>query len=428
MNLKLLQKIICLTTIILLLFIIFNNFVNAVEEPKIILEVDNENPKQGELITLTIYAKNLSVAAGTLWIYFNTNNLELVEKPDNSNMVNNSIIYTWFSENGKNENGEFIINKFIFKAKNDGINLFTIQTELYNEQGEQIKTNIQPVEITIGEINTQIQTPLQEIEELQNDDENNTNLAILRLNQEGINPIFNKNIKEYYIIVPEDINNIEVTAVPENKNSKVSIKGNQNLKSGENNIKIKVESENGKKNSEYQIYVTKTNDINASNANLENLAIEGVTLQPDYQEQVTNYTANVANDVDNLNILAVPQNKNAKANISGNYNLKQGDNIVTVTVTAENGNTIKKYKINVHKMSEEEQKQEGKNENIISSINEAENNNLNNINIDNSKEIKEKEEQQKKVEINNNLLKIGGIILVLIAIGIIIIIIIKKKK
>lgn len=411
---KIIAKILCL---IIVLFFIYDNYIIATDNlSQIILEVDEKNPEIDQQITLSIYVKNLSVAAGTLRIYFDSDKLELIEKPENSNVINNTILYTWFSESGKNRSDDFIIDNFVFKAKNDGVSIFSLQAELYNENGEQIQVNVQPIEIRIGEDITQIQN-LED--ELQNDDENNTNLAIMRLNQEGIVPVFNKNIKEYYIILPESINDLQVTAIPENKKSKVSISGNQDLINGLNTIQIKVESENRKNSSEYKIYVTKTNDINKANTNLENLAIENVTLEPDYQEHITNYTASVTNDVENLNILAIPQNQNAKVVVSGDTNLKEGNNIITATVTAENGITFKKYQITVHKMSEEESK------NILSEVTRTQNS----ITVtDNSKEIEEKKEEQKNIQGNKYLLWIAGAIAIVMLIGIAIIVVRKRKK
>ncbi len=404
------------------------------KKSQIVLEVDEKNPQAGEEIILNIRTKNVSVAAGTLWIYFDSENLEVIEKPENSNIVNNTIVYTWFNENGKNRSGDFEITDFTFKAKNDGINLFTAQAELFNEQGEEIKVSVEPVEVKTGEDITQIQnlSEAEGIEELQTDDEDNSNLAILRLNQEGINPTFDKNIKEYYITIPENIDKLEVTAIPENENSTVTITGNQNLKNGANTIQIKVQSENGKNNNQYQIYVTKTNNANTANTNLETLAIENVTLSPEYQEQVTNYTASVTNDVESLNILAIPQNQNAKVTISGNDNLKEGDNTVTVTVTAENGVTLKKYVITVHKMSKQEMKEQEErsqteqNQNVETSENEMEN--VNATLIDNAKEIEQQQEEKQEVENNNYLLWIGGVIVALIVVGVVVIMIRRKRS
>src|SRR5699024_2184478 len=87
----------------------------------------------------------------------------------------------------------------------------------------------------------------------------------------------------------------------------------------------------------------------------ENLAIENYTLSPGFQSTVTNYTVEVSNKDENLNILAVAQNENAKVKISGNQNLKIGQNEIVITVTAPNGATEKNYIINAYKRDEAEE-------------------------------------------------------------------------
>ena len=50
----------------------------------------------------------------------------------------------------------------------------------------------------------------------------------------------------------------------------------------------------------------------------------------------TNYKAEISNELDNINILAIPQNENAVVKITGKDNLKQVSNLVTIVVTAPN--------------------------------------------------------------------------------------------
>ena len=107
--------------------------------------------------------------------------------------------------------------------------------------------------IKIGEEEKEVNVELGE-----NTEANNANLKILRLNQEGINPDFEKNIKEYYFITDEETKSLEVTAIPENQNASVTITGNENLKMGKNTIDIKVESQDKSQIANYKINVTKT--------------------------------------------------------------------------------------------------------------------------------------------------------------------------
>ena len=186
------------------------------------------------------------------------------------------------------------------------------------------------------------------------EDEDNTSLKIMRTNKENIVPNFDKGIFEYYLTVDNNTNSLDLTAVPENENSKVQIIGNQNFKQGTNIVEIKVISPNVNSNS-YKIYVTKTNDIEKANTNLETLAIENVLLYPYFDTTITKYNVSVDNSIEKLNILAVPENVNAKVSIEGNDVLNVGDNTIIVNVLAEDGVAFRKYEIIAHRRNETEQ-------------------------------------------------------------------------
>ena len=173
-------------------------------------------------------------------------------------------------------------------------------------------------------------------------------LQELRLNIEGLTPSFEKNIYKYYLTIPEEVQNIEIEAVSEN--SDIEIDGNKNLKIGLNIITIKVNSE-----VLYTIEVTKTNNILAANTNLENLAIQNTLLNPPFDSNITQYNIEVANDVTDLNILAIPQNENTIVEINGGKNLNIGENLVEISVIAQNGFSKKIYEINVIRKNNEEQ-------------------------------------------------------------------------
>lgn len=193
----------------------------------------------------------------------------------------------------------------------------------------------------------------------------NVNLKELHLNVEGISPNFNKDILEYYLVVSNFINDIEVDAIAEEASSKVQVTGNHNLQMGSNRIEVTVVSEDGKTSKTYVINVSKLTDEKLGNSFLENLAIENVSIVPEFSSEVFSYSAEVGSNVEKLNILAVPQNENAKVEIIGNDNLQFGENNVEIIVTAEDGITVKKYNILVHKKTKEEEENEKNNIDIL---------------------------------------------------------------
>ena len=244
------------------------------------------------------------------------------------------------------ENCELI--KYKFKAKEKGNSLITIKGKMYDSLGKEIKNIEESKIISVVEENQEI------MPNTNNEDNTNSKLKEMRLNHEGITPEFNPEITEYYFTT-EDLNELEVTAKTQNKNSKVEITGNKDFKMGINKIDINVTAPNMINKTSYKIYVTKTNNIELANANLENLAIENAILSPEFNENILEYKTEVSNTTENLNILAIPQKINAKVEISGGKNLKYGNNEIIINVIAENGYTSRKYKVNVYKRNEQEQ-------------------------------------------------------------------------
>lgn len=182
----------------------------------------------------------------------------------------------------------------------------------------------------------------------------NAFLEELRINYEGIVPNFEKNIYKYYLTVPEEVSEIEVLASAENVNSTIEITGNTNLKNGLNIIEIKVTSEDKTQSNSYIIEVTKTNNIELANTNLEILAIENVLLNPPFDSNITNYETEVSNETEKINILAIPQNENAKVEITQREQLQEGDNLIHINVIAPNTFSKRIYTINVYKRNREE--------------------------------------------------------------------------
>lgn len=172
-------------------------------------------------------------------------------------------------------------------------------------------------------------------------------LKELKVDVEGLTPEFDKNTTEYYLVVDLSVNKLKITASTVDNKAKWAIYGNKNLKEGENTITINVTAENGTKK-EYYIHVTKVDNIEMANAELENLDIQGFSLYPSFKSNIYSYNLNINQEVSNLEIIAVPQNEKAKVEIEGNENLHEGENIIKINVTAENEETIRTYKINTY--------------------------------------------------------------------------------
>ena len=99
--------------------------------------------------------------------------------------------------------------------------------------------------------------------------------------------------------------------------------------------------------------ITETKPEEKANTNLKTLTIEGVELTPAFNANVTEYSIQLTNYKENeLKILAEAEDNKSTVKIEGNTNLKLGENVITITVTAEDG-TKKIYTITVTKEDKE---------------------------------------------------------------------------
>ena len=392
-----LTNIIAIIFFLLLSFLSIKSYATSTvsSKPTVTLNVNEDILENGEDFSLSVNANNVDMSACTIWLYFDSEKVECISDMDNINVIDNRVVYTWVSDTGTDKNVEELL-KINFEAKQGGTATFAIVGEFYNEKGEEIDVLYNQKDVQIGGEQqgedvgregqndvvtrkedasietTEIQENTKNTSEQGNEKvaDNNANLKIMRLNMEGVNPDFDKDITEYYLIVDESIDNIDVTAVAENNDANVEISGNKGLKNGVNTIKIEVTSKDKTTKKDYIINVTKTDNIAKANTNLETLAAEYYTLSPEYNANVTNYNVEVSNLTNDLNILAIPEDEDAMVEISGNKNLKVGKNKVIISVTAENGITKKDYLINVYKRNEEEEKEnEQEQQNIIQEAN-----------------------------------------------------------
>ena len=432
------RKHIILNIILICIAILSYNLiitVNAENSSQIIISSSKNSVASNEAFTILLSANNTNIAAYTLWIYYESEKVECISQIDNINIQNNKIIYTWYSNDGENKSLDDML-ELEFVAKQEGIATFSVTGEFYSETGKQLKLQGNSLDVVIGDVtlmaenNSMIETQEENssqkntqedadlLAEVQNDD-SSLNLGIMRTNQEEITPNFNAEILEYYLVVDETVNNLDITAIPVSKKAEIVIVGNKNLKSGINKVKITV-SLNGNSKT-YTINVTKTDNPNKANANLETLAIQNYTLEPEFQNSITNYYAEVASTETLVNILAIAEDSSANIKIEGNNDLKYGSNNVVVTVTARDGITDKKYNIEIYKRNDEE-------ENVYKEEIKENNEEVNMLLEEKSIEITESKENQAEDNEVNGKSKVIVIVVIIVAIIVIGVVIIAVRK
>lgn len=172
---------------------------------------------------------------------------------------------------------------------------------------------------------------------------------------------FKKDTLTYSLKVGNDVSSIKVNAeVNDNTAKFVSGFGPRtvNLKYGVNNILVKVQAENESTRT-YTIKITRE-DNRSSNTNLSSIRLSDGEIN--FSKDVTNYKISVPHDVTKINVVATAEDSKSKVSVVA-PNLVVGDNIIKITVTAENGQS-KIYKIDVKRL--EKQVVLSKNNNVIS--------------------------------------------------------------
>ena len=175
-------------------------------------------------------------------------------------------------------------------------------------------------------------------------EKSNANLKSLKIGEYELAPNFSPDTINYAFEYPQNLESLDIEAIPENQNAKVEIIGNENLKEVTQNIQIKVTAEDETVRT-YKIAVTKEKK---DQVGLKELLIEGVKLNPDFDANTYLYTVDMENkNLSELNITATANKEKATVEIIGNTNLSVGNNVITILVKESDTETAT-YQINVN--------------------------------------------------------------------------------
>lgn len=178
---------------------------------------------------------------------------------------------------------------------------------------------------------------------------NNSALKELTLLQGNLSPEFSKDVTEYTVQVGTDVTELQLDAVPEDEKAKVNVEGNTDLKDGENKVTITVTAED-ESTTVYTLTVNKTEEVTAAGPVLSNLEITGATLNPTFTPEVYSYTVNVPTGTTSLDITAETGDEDATVEITGNTDLKDGENLITIMIKKGEGEEqqVTTYQITVN--------------------------------------------------------------------------------
>ncbi len=187
----------------------------------------------------------------------------------------------------------------------------------------------------------------------------NNYLSSISVNIGNLSPEFYRETFEYTVEnLPEDIKEIEVNATAEDERAHISGLGIISLEPGENRIQINVTAENENVR-EYTLIVNTKEELIESDLRLEELQISQIDkngefkpLDIGFDRETFEYTVDVDNDIVDLDINPTVQKEGIIVETTGEKNLKDGENIVLITLTAQNNEDIKtSYIIKVNRKS-----------------------------------------------------------------------------
>ena len=190
-------------------------------------------------------------------------------------------------------------------------------------------------------------------------DPRNTNNYLKSLTIDTGEIDFNRDITNYLIKVEHSVDTINISATVENSKATITGTGKKTLQDYINEFKIVVTAENETTKTYVVKVVRKDKDGNYGKLSSDN-SVKSISIaNNDFRFNNDSKTFNVLvdKDVNYLIIDVVPNDINASVNIIGNTNLKPGLNKVKVQIIAEN-ESINEYELNVYKIGEEKEEQQ----------------------------------------------------------------------
>ncbi len=182
----------------------------------------------------------------------------------------------------------------------------------------------------------------------------NSFLKTLNITGYELYPTFNKFVLEYFLPIPSEVTELEVSALPEIDGHEVKVSGNTNITRDTTTITIVSYPKKGGQKTTYKINVAKQKnnglyltDFKVSNGETESDGSKKYfDISPELSKDAYKYSVNVSmvDQIKNLEIEATPSVENAKVEIIGNENLKEGTNYITILLT-DSSNNITTYSV-----------------------------------------------------------------------------------
>ncbi len=172
---------------------------------------------------------------------------------------------------------------------------------------------------------------------------------------------FKKDTMQYSVEVPNDVTNVKIYAEATSSSAKITGTGKVDLKEGDNSFNVEVTAKDGTKKT-YTIAIKRAvaqttvdnNPDEEKNLRLSKLIISNFDLVPNFDKEIYEYKIDVDENISKLDLTAEANEKNAKIEILGNENFKEGENVITIILTNEETQEVTTYQIIVNKSTPQE--------------------------------------------------------------------------
>lgn len=168
----------------------------------------------------------------------------------------------------------------------------------------------------------------------------------------------------YDVTVPEDVEQVEVYASAQDAKASVTGTGMKSLEKGKNTLDVVVTAENGTTKT-YHINVTRegVEEENTENVQqqysgdgLASLTVENLELSPKFDTTIYEYSVKYIGKETKLKIETEATDPYYTVEVTGNEDLKEGENTITILVSDPDGNNVATYQVIINKSLVDEEK------------------------------------------------------------------------
>lgn len=184
------------------------------------------------------------------------------------------------------------------------------------------------------------------------------NLKGITISSGTLSPIFKEDVYKYTVKLDKDVEKITIKGIKSDTNQKITGEvENKKIDYGTTTVNLVVTSQTGATKT-YSITIDKS-DTRDNNSLLSALSLSSGNIS--FDPNTFEYETKVLYEITKIEVLAVPEKETSTVQVTGNENLEVGENLITINVKSEKGETSD-YKIKVTRLKEGETL--GKNANI----------------------------------------------------------------